>query len=522
MALILPEQLKYLEQFFQIVALVWDGRSGGDIKILLRATDGSIVPKGRWALFVIELQDGRLLVGHTTKFNEAPDGQFTHDNGAWLAFSQYPNKIYRPTEGHSYDIIRCTSGGYPVFGWGWGSVGFSWGCWSSGGCLWIGEDGTCGVNPDISYEPGFSAIAQTRIQRLRVWVTGPVTGGAPQPIPSLAAAEKAAAEKASAEKAAAEKAQKAAAEKAAEEKAQKAAAEKASAEKTAADKTVKVIIDDDGAMIGDSSGHGTSVRPEKSCFKRAPDLPLNDAIAACMSLKETPPGRPDLEKLIPDDDDFADLLSKLDEQLPIVKARSSVQALILTNGLTDEDIKVLILYKLENPYPMYRWFNGWLQSNRRDASVVNNIGPLFKLLYRAQEKLERETKKAARSVIVGQIPGLRATFDNHTIRLAPDQPLCFWSFSSFSTDDKVINSPNFIGGPKDDAIVYQCAKVVGVNMEPFKPVGMPPEDEILPLCPAVFKVIVATMIGCKLSVTLEQEPHEKYAYVPPAKKMGPV
>jgi len=57
------------------------------IKTLLGATDGSIVPKGAEAIFVIDHPDGRLLVAHTTKVNEAPRGQWTRDDGAFIAFS---------------------------------------------------------------------------------------------------------------------------------------------------------------------------------------------------------------------------------------------------------------------------------------------------------------------------------------------------------------------------------------------------------------------------------------------------
>jgi hypothetical protein len=63
-----------------------------------------------------------------------------------------------------------------------------------------------------------------------------------------------------------------------------------------------------------------------------------------------------------------------------------------------------------------------------------------------------------------------------------------------------------------------CPKVEGVNMEPFKPSGLAPEDEILPLCPAIFTVIVAMKNGSKVTVALEQQPHAAHAYLPPVKK----
>jgi len=140
---------------------VWDSQSGGIIEIFLTSKDGSIVPKGSWALFAIDLKDRRLLVGHTTKFNEALDNQSreTRDDGACLAFSQYPEKIFRPTSGHSRDIFRQIYQNFPNLG-----ACFCWGY----DCLVIFDDGTCSVYPNDSYEPGFSAIDRTRIW----WGTG--------------------------------------------------------------------------------------------------------------------------------------------------------------------------------------------------------------------------------------------------------------------------------------------------------------------------------------------------------------
>jgi hypothetical protein len=184
------------------------------------------------------------------------------------------------------------------------------------------------------------------------------------------------------------------------------------------------------------------------CFKRSDALPLPEALTALLSLREAPPGRRDLEKWIPDDDDVANILGELQLQLPVVKGRPEVKVLINSCGLTDDDIKALIAYKLESPYPLYRWLNGWLQCNRRSAAVLDKVGPFFTLFYRAQEKLPLETKRAARAVIVSDIPALRSTFDTYQTRLAPGKPLNFWSISSFSTNDEVVNDPNFCGEQK--------------------------------------------------------------------------
>ena len=52
-------------------------------------------------------------------------------------------------------------------------------------------------------------------------------------------------------------------------------------------------------------------------------------------------------------------------------------------------------------------------------------------------------------------------------------------------------------------------------MEPFKPESLPPESEVLPLCPAVFVVHSATFVGRKLIVSLAQRAHDDVAYVVP-------
>jgi len=142
---------------------VFDSQRGDNIQDLLTSTDGTIVPMGSAALIVLNLQDGQQIGAHTTVFNEAPDGQYTRDDGSWLVFSQYPRRIFRPTADHSCDIRRQTHG--------WPCLTFG------GGCLEIAPNGTCVVNPtapgpNSSYEYGFTATARTPIQRLRVYLLG--------------------------------------------------------------------------------------------------------------------------------------------------------------------------------------------------------------------------------------------------------------------------------------------------------------------------------------------------------------
>jgi hypothetical protein len=296
-------------------------------------------------------------------------------------------------------------------------------------------------------------------------------------------------------------------------------AENAAAGATTAAAPAQSTTTSSGAGDDDSHGNhhdGTTAAPAARCFKRAPPLPLADAVCAAMSMPSAPPGRPDLVSIVPDADDVKALLDFLDANLASLKARPQVQRLIAACKLSDDDVKVLLLYKLEHPYPFYRWLNGWLQCNRRDASAVNSVGPIFTLLYRAMEKLPKVASKAARAVIVRNIPALRATFDGYRQRLAAGMPLSFWSFASFSTDDDVVNEEAFIGKANEDAIVFMCAEVQGVDMEPFKPQGMPSEKEILPLCPAVFEVVVASKVGSKLTVALKQLAHGEFSYVVPS------
>ena len=133
------------------------------------------------------------------------------------------------------------------------------------------------------------------------------------------------------------------------------------------------------------------------------------------------------------------------------------------------------------------------------------------------EKLPKIKSRAARAVKVQNIPSLVATYDQYTTRLAAGKNLSFWGVSSFSTNDDVINDPMFCGNEHEEGIIYMCGELVGVDMEPFKPDGMEGEDEILPMCPAVFEVQAAVKNEKKLIVSLKQTGHEVFSYVEPIK-----
>ena len=139
----------------------------------------------------------------------------------------------------------------------------------------------------------------------------------------------------------------------------------------------------------------------------------------------------------------------------------------------------LLCYTCEHPYPVYQWLNAWLAQNRDD--MRDSIGPFFRLLYRALEKLPKKTIEAGRGNLVMDIAKLRSCFD--------DPPSCgttlsFWGVSSFSVDDSVVNA--FCTREGEDGILYSCESLECVSLGGFS--LFPEESEVIPLPPAVFKV----------------------------------
>ena len=255
--------------------------------------------------------------------------------------------------------------------------------------------------------------------------------------------------------------------------------------------------------------------PPFKCFKKrfVPQLGFEDSIRALLSLRECPPHRPDLAKLVPDEDDADDLIRYLKNALPSLKSRPAIKKLIEENNLTDDDIMLLHSYKIETPYPLYKWFNAWLTVNRRDEQVQKNVGPFFTLFHQALLKLPRVTKNANRAIRVNSIPSLKNVFDNYSSSWPVGKQLSFWGIASFSTDPDFNNRPVFVGGPNEEAFIYSCGALEGVYIEDFKPDGLPAEDEILPLCPMVSEIVSQFKLGKKVIVTIKQLPHEDYSYV---------
>ena len=145
--------------------------------------------------------------------------------------------------------------------------------------------------------------------------------------------------------------------------------------------------------------------------------------------------------------------------------------------LTKDEALALLCYTCEYPYPVYRWLNAWLVENLRQEDYDDCIGPFFRLLYRALEKLPKKTIEA---VLVKDIAKLRSCFD--------DPPSCgttlsLWGVSSFFVGDSVVN--DFIKGEKD-GILYSCGSLECASLGGFS--FHPKEVEVIPLPPAVFKV----------------------------------
>ena len=147
--------------------------------------------------------------------------------------------------------------------------------------------------------------------------------------------------------------------------------------------------------------------------------------------------------------------------------------------LTQDEALALLCYTSEYPYPVYRWLNAWLVQNRRDA-MRDSIGPFFRLLYRALEKLPKKTIEAGRGVLVRDIAKLRSCFDCPP---SCGTTLSFWGVSSFTVEDSVAN--DFAPG-EEDGILYKCGSLECVSLGGFT--FHPKEAEVIPLPPAVFKV----------------------------------
>ena len=134
----------------------------------------------------------------------------------------------------------------------------------------------------------------------------------------------------------------------------------------------------------------------------------------------------------------------------------------------------LLCLTFDYTYPVCQWLNAWLAQNRDD--MRDSIGPFFRLLYRALEKLPKKTIKAGRGVLVKDIARLRTP--------SPGTTLSFWGVNLFSVNDSVANA--FCTREGEDGILYSCESLECVSLGDFS--FYPGERGVIPLPPAVFKV----------------------------------
>ena len=224
-------------------------------------------------------------------------------------------------------------------------------------------------------------------------------------------------------------------------------------------------------------GIGLELLPPSRCFGQCPSLSFQEAIhALLLGPQEVPPQRNDI--LVPTEDDVECLIYYCEEELSEFRLNGSKEVKDIIALLTQDEALALLCYTCEYPYPVYRWLNAWLVQNR--DMMRDSIGPFFRLLYRALEKLPKKTVQAGRGVLVKDIAKLRSCFD-HPPSCGTTVP--FWGVSSFFVGDSVAN--DFIKGD-EDGILYSCGSLECASLGGFS--FHPKEVEVIPLPPAVFKV----------------------------------
>jgi hypothetical protein len=254
-------------------------------------------------------------------------------------------------------------------------------------------------------------------------------------------------------------------------------------------------------------------------FKRAPGgdahdacKPFDDCVVQLLSLREAPPGRPDLASRIPDDDTVQLFISKVRRDVASSEFASKAGAALQL--VTPDEALALAAYTAESPFPLGKWLNAWLLSNRRDDQFAKHVGPFFALLYRAMEKLPRSRVSATCSLSLKQNPELRDIYENYSNKCAKGAPLSLGGIASFSVRD----DDSGRGGRSDEAaVVYACGSLEGVNLSPFS-LSPAKDGEVVPLPPAQFVVQSAVMLGQKLIVGVEHVADDGSSYVVPRRR----
>jgi hypothetical protein len=144
----------------------------------------------------------------------------------------------------------------------------------------------------------------------------------------------------------------------------------------------------------------TSASPSR-CFKNVPGggsvgdpVTFEEAVRKLFALREYPPN--DLS--IPDDDDVTAFTHFINTEYaePAFRTKHPETSSVLSR-LTADEAKAIMGFTAENPYPLYKWLNAWLMTERQQK-VIDHCGPYFVLLYRALEKLDKKTLKASQGI----------------------------------------------------------------------------------------------------------------------------
>jgi hypothetical protein len=238
----------------------------------------------------------------------------------------------------------------------------------------------------------------------------------------------------------------------------------------------------------------------------------SDAIRLLTLLTELPPDRPDAAP--PSQDDVSDLIMFLEAELPKIRdnCATALQPAVLAT-LTDDDYLYIMAYTAAEPYPLYNLVNAWVMCDRRSPTVAPIVGPFVKGLILALMKLDPVVAPGFRAVRVRSIPGLVRAFEQYETVLARGKPVNFWSFASFTSDPRILSDPTFSGGPNERAILYQCEKLVGVDIGAFS-VAPRDEKEMLVIPPAMFQVVVCMQVPNtqKIVCTVRMIDNSAYEY----------
>ena len=147
------------------------------------------------------------------------------------------------------------------------------------------------------------------------------------------------------------------------------------------------------------------------------------------------------------------LLPTLEQRLAFIEAAmtqaESKRAVVpVAASLSRDELCAVVAFTMQSPYPMYLLLNAWMQADRKYLNAwMHYIAPMARLLVTALMKLPKVTVPAGRAVRVGaHSPMLQAVFEDPQTKLPANCPVNFFSFSSFTMDDQVLDRPFFATG----------------------------------------------------------------------------